>query len=139
MSNLPNQIFTQLWLGLRNGSSQDFLPFWLLGQTCMKLSTCLWKQLKFLLSMEELTSWMWILIILFFHMGCLLIYEAWNHVCKLLRTKDLHKWYHKNISNKITIFIKFWCSPDMLVSSFDCDCTLCGLKLKYLLRTTTKL
>lgn len=47
MSNLPNQIFTQHWLGLRKGSSEEFLPFSLLGQTCMKLSTCLWKQLKF--------------------------------------------------------------------------------------------
>jgi hypothetical protein len=49
------------------------------------------------------------------------------------------KWHHKNISNKITIFIEFWCSLDMLFSSFDCDCTLCGLKLKCLLITTTKL
>jgi hypothetical protein len=47
MSNLPNQIFIQYWLGLKKGSSKDFLRFSLLGQTCMKLSTCLWKQLKF--------------------------------------------------------------------------------------------
>jgi hypothetical protein len=31
------------------------------------------------------------------------------------------KWHHKNISNKIIIFIKFWQSPDVLFGSFDCD------------------
>jgi hypothetical protein len=33
------------------------------------------------------------------------------------------KWYHKNISNKITVFIEFWWSPDVLFGSFDCDYT----------------
>jgi hypothetical protein len=34
------------------------------------------------------------------------------------------KWHHKNISNKITVSIKFWESLNMFSSSFDCDCTL---------------
>jgi hypothetical protein len=33
------------------------------------------------------------------------------------------KWHHKNISNKIIIFIKFWRSPNMLFGLFDYDCT----------------
>jgi hypothetical protein len=33
------------------------------------------------------------------------------------------KWHHKNISNKITNFIKIWQLPDLLFGSFDCDCT----------------
>jgi len=49
------------------------------------------------------------------------------------------KWHHKNIFNKITIFIEFWCLPDMFFSLFDCDYTPCGLKIMCLLRTTTKL
>ncbi len=34
------------------------------------------------------------------------------------------KWPHKNMSNKITIFIEFWWLPNMLFCSFDCDYTL---------------
>ncbi len=33
------------------------------------------------------------------------------------------KWHHKNISNKIAIFIEFWQSPNVLFASFDCDYT----------------
>ncbi len=33
------------------------------------------------------------------------------------------KWHHKNISKKITIFIEFWRSLDMLFALFDCDYT----------------
>jgi len=33
------------------------------------------------------------------------------------------KWHHKNISNKITIFIEFWELPNMFFGSFDCDYT----------------
>jgi hypothetical protein len=33
------------------------------------------------------------------------------------------KWHHKNISNKITIFIEFWRLPSVLFDSFDCDYT----------------
>jgi hypothetical protein len=31
------------------------------------------------------------------------------------------KWHHKNISNQITIFIKFWQSPNVVFGSFDYD------------------
>jgi hypothetical protein len=34
------------------------------------------------------------------------------------------KWHHKDISNKIAVFIKFWSLFDMFFGSFDCDCTL---------------
>jgi hypothetical protein len=33
------------------------------------------------------------------------------------------KWHHKNIFNKITVFVKFWQSPNMFFDSFDCDYT----------------
>jgi len=33
------------------------------------------------------------------------------------------KWHHKNKSNKIAIFIKFWQLLDMFFGSIDCDCT----------------
>jgi len=33
------------------------------------------------------------------------------------------KWQHKDISNKITVFIEFWWLFNMFFSSFDCDCT----------------
>jgi hypothetical protein len=33
------------------------------------------------------------------------------------------KWHHKNISNKITVFIEFWRLLNMFFGSFDCDCT----------------
>jgi hypothetical protein len=34
------------------------------------------------------------------------------------------KWHHKNISNKIIVFMEFWRSPNVLFDSFDYDCTL---------------
>jgi len=37
------------------------------------------------------------------------------------------KWHHKNISNKIIIFIEFWWSLDMFFSLFDCDYTHVGV------------
>jgi hypothetical protein len=36
------------------------------------------------------------------------------------------KWHHKNISNKIIIFIEFWWSPNVLFGLLDCDYTLKG-------------
>jgi len=33
------------------------------------------------------------------------------------------KWHHKNISNKITIFIEIWQFLNMFFGSFDYDCT----------------
>jgi hypothetical protein len=33
------------------------------------------------------------------------------------------KWHHKNIFNKIAVFIKFWWLPNVFFGSFDCDCT----------------
>jgi hypothetical protein len=33
-------------------------------------------------------------------------------------------WHHKNISNKITIFIEFWWLLEVLFGSFHCDYTL---------------
>jgi hypothetical protein len=33
------------------------------------------------------------------------------------------KWHHKNISNKITVFIKLWQSFDMFFGLIDCDYT----------------
>ncbi len=33
------------------------------------------------------------------------------------------KWHHKNVFNKIIIFIEFWWSPNMFFGPFDCDYT----------------
>jgi len=38
------------------------------------------------------------------------------------------KWHHKNISNKIIVFIEFLWSPDVLFGLFDCDYTLPFIK-----------
>jgi len=38
-------------------------------------------------------------------------------------------WHHKNISNKIIIFIEFWRFPDVFFDSFDCDFTFEELEL----------
>jgi len=40
-------------------------------------------------------------------------------------------WHHKNITNKITIFIEFWRSPYVFFGSFDCDCTLLIINIKF--------
>jgi hypothetical protein len=33
------------------------------------------------------------------------------------------KWHHKNISNKIVVFIEFWQLLDVFFGSIDCDYT----------------
>ncbi len=40
------------------------------------------------------------------------------------------KWHHKNTSNKITIFIKFWQTPNIFFGLFNCDYTHCKNKTK---------
>ncbi len=39
-------------------------------------------------------------------------------------------WHHKNISNKIIVFLEFWQLLYVLFGSFDCDCTpFCNIEL----------
>jgi hypothetical protein len=46
------------------------------------------------------------------------------------------KWHHKNISNKIIVFIKFWQLPNVFFSLFNCDYThtikLIALQVTYM-------
>jgi hypothetical protein len=49
-----------------------------------------------------------------------------NHISHLTQHSTINmalKWDHKNIFNKITIFIKFRWSPNVLFGLFDCDST----------------
>ncbi len=46
-----------------------------------------------------------------------------SHLAQHSTINMVLKWHHKNISNKIIIFIKFWRSPDVLFDLFNCDCT----------------
>jgi len=47
-----------------------------------------------------------------------------SHLTLHSMTNMALKWHHKNISNKIIIFIKFWRSLNVLFGSFDYDYTL---------------
>jgi hypothetical protein len=55
------------------------------------------------------------------------VFEFFNtHISHLTQHSMINmalKWHHKNIFNKITIFIEFWWSLDVLFGSFDCDYT----------------
>jgi hypothetical protein len=57
----------------------------------------------------------------------LIIFEFFNiHISHLALHSMIQmalKWQHKNISNKIIVFIEFWWSPNVFFGSFDCDCT----------------
>jgi len=46
-----------------------------------------------------------------------------NHLDKHSMINMALKWHHKNISNKITVFIKFRWLLDMFFGLFDCDYT----------------
>ncbi len=46
-----------------------------------------------------------------------------NHLALHSMINMALKWHHKNIFNKITVFIKFWWLPNMFFGSFDCDYT----------------
>jgi len=51
-----------------------------------------------------------------------------NHLALHSMIKMALKWHHKNISNKIIVFIKFWQFPNVFFGSFDCDYTHVVLK-----------
>jgi len=44
-----------------------------------------------------------------------------NHLALHSMINMVLKWHHKNISNKIIVFIKFWWSPDVFFGSFYYD------------------
>jgi hypothetical protein len=46
-----------------------------------------------------------------------------SHLTQHFMISMVLKWYHKKISHKIVVFIKFWWSFDVIFGSFDCDCT----------------
>jgi hypothetical protein len=46
-----------------------------------------------------------------------------NHLAQHSTSNMALKWNHKNISNKIMVFIEFWWLPNMFFGSFDCDYT----------------
>jgi hypothetical protein len=58
------------------------------------------------------TNWIFILNFFNIHISHLTLHSMINMTLK---------WHHKNISNKITIFIEFWWWLDVFLGSFECD------------------
>jgi hypothetical protein len=62
-------------------------------------------------------------------------FEFFNtHISHLAQHSTINmtlKWNHKNIYNKIIVFVEFWWLPNLLFGSFDCDYTLIPPKMPF--------